>query len=64
MGQWLNGARDLIIMDMEMAKVLNAFFTSVFTGRISLYVSLDPETRRKVWRMTYSQRRKTRLENI
>lgn len=47
-----------------MAKVLRAFFASVFTSRISLHVFLDTETRAKVWRKTYSQWRTTRLENI
>lgn len=64
MGQWLSGARNVIIMDIEMAKVLRAFFASVFTSRISLHVLLDTETRAKVWRKTYSQWRTTRLENI
>lgn len=64
MGQWLNGARNVIIMDIEMAKVLRAFFASVVTSWISLLVFLDTETRAKVWRKTYSQWRTTRLENI
>lgn len=32
----LNGARDLVTKDMEKAKVFNAFFTSVFTGKTGL----------------------------
>lgn len=32
----LNGAGDLVTKDMEKAKVFNAFFTSVFTGKTGL----------------------------
>ena len=34
---------------MEKAEVLNAFFTSFFTGQTSLQDSQTPETRGKVW---------------
>ena len=34
-GLLLNGAGYLVVMDMEQAEVLSAFFTSVFTGKSS-----------------------------
>lgn len=35
-GLLLDGAGDLVTKDMEKAKVFNAFFTSVFTGKTGL----------------------------
>ncbi|KAK4831043.1 LOW QUALITY PROTEIN: hypothetical protein QYF61_014975 [Mycteria americana] len=48
-GQLLNEAEDLVTHGMEKTDVLNAFFTSVFTSKISLQESQAPETREKVW---------------
>lgn len=35
--------------DTEKAKILTAFFDSVFTGKTSIQESQAPETRGKVW---------------
>lgn len=36
MGPQLNEAGDLVVKDMEKAKILSAFFTSVLTGKTGL----------------------------
>lgn len=38
-------------IEMEKAKVLNAFFASVFTGKAGLQESQAPETSKKAWSM-------------
>lgn len=50
MGPLLNGAGDLVIQDMVMAEVFNAFFASLFTGKTGLQESQVPEKNVKVWR--------------
>ena len=44
----MNESRDLILKDMEKAKVLNAFFTLSFTGKTSLQQSQVSETSARV----------------
>lgn len=44
----LDGAGTLVTKDSVRAKVLNAFFISVFTGETSLQESQVPKTRGKV----------------
>lgn len=44
MGSLLNGVREVVTNKMEKAKVLNAFFTSVFNGKTDLQESQNPET--------------------
>lgn len=48
-GPLLNGARELVINDMEKAKVLNAAFVSVFTSKNSFQESQATEARGKLW---------------
>lgn len=48
-GPLLNWAGALVTKDMEMAKVLNAFFILVFTGMTCLQESQAPVTHGKVW---------------
>lgn len=60
-GPLLNGAGTLVTQDMEKAEVLDAFFTSVFTGQTGRQGSQAPETRgRSGARMTYTWWRRTR----
>lgn len=40
----MNGARALVLRDMEKAKMLNATFTLVFTGKIDLHKPQVSET--------------------
>ena len=49
MGPLLNGARTLVTQGMEKADVLDAFFTSIFTGQTGLQDSQASQTRGKVW---------------
>lgn len=49
MCQLLSGTGDLVKKDTEEPEVLNAFFTSVFTGSTSLQESQAPRVRKKVW---------------
>lgn len=44
----MNEAGDLVIKDMEKAKIQNAFFTLGFTGQTTLLHSQVPETNGKV----------------
>jgi len=46
-GLLLNGAGKIVTKDVEKAKVLNAFFASVFTSEIALQQSQAPENRAK-----------------
>lgn len=48
-GLLLNGAGILKTKDMGKDEVLNAFFTSVFTGKDCFQEPQDPEARGKVW---------------
>jgi len=47
-GPLLNGAGAPLTKDMEKAKVRNAFFTLVFTGKIGFQESHALKTHRKV----------------
>ena len=49
MGLLLDGAGTLARENTERAKVLHAFFISVFTGETGLQESQAPKTRGKVW---------------
>ena len=49
MGLLLNRAREQVTNHTEEAKVLNAFFASVFTDKTDLQESQSPETRGKDW---------------
>jgi len=51
-GLLLNWGGALVTKDMEMAKLLGAFFTLVFTGSTCLQQSQGPDTRGKVWEAT------------
>lgn len=63
-GPLLNRAGDQVSNHTEDAKVLNVFFTSVFTDTTDLQESHAPEIRGKVWsKEDYPQRRKTRLRS-
>ena len=46
----MNTAGALVKQNMEGAEVLNAFFTSVFTGKTALQESKALDTRGEVWR--------------
>lgn len=48
MGLLLPGAGDLVTKDTEDTKVLTAFFTSVFTGKICLQESQASEASGKI----------------
>lgn len=39
----------LVTKDVEKVKVLNVFFMLVFTGKVCLQETQDPETSGKVW---------------
>lgn len=45
----LNGARDLVKNDKEVAEVFKTFFTSVFTSKTGLWQSQAPETTGTIW---------------
>lgn len=47
-GLLLTGAGDLVTNDMEDTKILTAFFTSVFTGKICLQESQASEASGKI----------------
>ena len=47
-GVLLNGTGDLVTKDMEKAKVLNAFFTLIFTGNTGLLQSQVLEAHDKI----------------
>lgn len=48
-GPWLNVAGHLMTKPMEKAKALDAFFASVFTGKIDLQESQAPENSGEDW---------------
>lgn len=48
-GLLLNGAVALVMKDTEEAKLLNAFFTSVFAGKGSLQEHQASETKENIW---------------
>lgn len=59
MGLLLNGAGDLVIKDIIKVKLRNAFFASVFTGKVCSQV---PEPASAVWGSeTVAQYRKKEL---
>lgn len=64
MGPLLNRAGDQVTNHTEEAKVLNAFFVSVFTDKTDLQESQAPEIKGKVCsKEDYPQRKKTRIRS-